>query len=132
MTRINAGIDPSLLHRRHLIAELREITMVPAALRRSLRTKSVDDIISKIPKTFTLNAGHVLFFYNKLGYLEQRFRLLCNEMLNRNYVADESRVIAFSGFDSIWYGNWIPTEADNQIVWDRINLRISEKEELYV
>lgn len=132
MTRINAGIDPALLHRRHLIAEIREITMVPASLKRSLRTKSTADIMSSIPKNFTLNSGHVLFFYNKLKYLENRFKLLCLEMLNRDYVADESRGLAFDVFDPIWYGDWSPTEEDNKIVWERIKLRISEKPHLYL
>ena len=132
MTRINAGIDPSLLHRRHLIAEIREITMVPAALKRSLRTKSTEDIMRSIPKKFTLNSGHVLFFYNKLRYLENRFKLLCNEMLNRDYIADESRKLAFCGFEAVWYGDWESSEEDNKIVWERINLRISEKPHLYL
>ena len=54
MTRINSDIDPKLLTRVHLVAELREITMVPAALRRSLRTKSPDDIIKSIPLKFLI------------------------------------------------------------------------------
>ena len=70
MTRINSNLDPSKLKRMHLIAELREITMVPAALRRSLRTRSVNDILTNIPKKFTLNRGHVTFFYNKLNFLK--------------------------------------------------------------
>lgn len=77
MTRINSNIDPKLLKRAHLVAELREITMVPASLKRSLMTRSHLMILSGIPKKFTLNTGHVKFFYNKLTFLQHRFDTLC-------------------------------------------------------
>lgn len=131
MTRINSNVNPSLLKRAHLIAELREITMVPAALRRSLRTRSVDDIKKGIPSRFTLNKGHVTFFYNKLKFLQQRFNTLADEMARRGYVADRSRSVAFDGFDSCWYGMWESNDVDDKIVIDRINFRISQKPHLY-
>ena len=52
MTRINI-IPVSELYDQHLIAEYREITMVPAALDRTLK--------SKIAQQYTLNKGHVYF-----------------------------------------------------------------------
>lgn len=131
MTRINSNLDPKLLHRMHLIAELREITMVPAALRRSLRTRRPDDIINGIPKKFTLNAGHVKFFYNKLAFLGRRFMLLADEMERRGYTPDRSRSIAFNEFHPIWYGEWESTPDDDAIVIERINFRISQKPHLY-
>lgn len=69
MTRINAGVHPNTLHRLHLIAEYRELPMVAASLRRSLRTKTTDEILKSIPEKFTLGRGHVLFFYDKMRYL---------------------------------------------------------------
>ena len=129
MTRINAGIDPSQLHRRHLVAELREIAMVPGSLRRSLRTLTPDSIILRIPKTFTLNSGHVLFFYNKMEYLRKRFKSLCDEMENRGYYADRSREVVFNGFEDIWNGDWV---CDNpSIVRERIQQRMADKPHLY-
>jgi len=74
MTRINADIDPSLLERRHLVAELREIAMVPASLKRSRRTLTPESILPRIPKEFTLNSGHVLFFYDKIEFLRRRLK----------------------------------------------------------
>jgi len=68
------------LKRLHLIAELREITMVPSALRRSLRTITKKDVLNSIPKKFTLNAGHVKYFYNKLTFFQTRFTRLSDEM----------------------------------------------------
>jgi deoxyribonuclease (pyrimidine dimer) len=119
------------LKRVHLVAELREITMVPAALRRSLKTKRPTEILTTIPKTFTLNAGHVKFFYNKLEFLRKRFSELSNEMERRGYIPNRSRIIAFDGFDKIWYGDWDSSRADDDLVRERIALRISQKPHLY-
>ena len=131
MTRVNANIDPKLLHRRHLVAELREITMVPGSLSRSLKTKTKADVLKSIPKQFTLNAGHVLFHYDKLTFLQNRFDRLCDEMERRGYHPDRSRRTAFDGFDDRFYNDWEATEIDNQIVHERIAVRISEKPHLY-
>lgn len=131
MTRINSDLDPKLLKRMHLLAELREITMVPAALRRSLRTKTPSAIVRAIPKEFTLNKGHVSFFYDKLKFLQKRFDRLVEEMQARGYTPDTSRKVAFDGFDDMWYGDWVATPADDALVIERINLRISQKPHLY-
>lgn len=131
MTRINSNLDPKLLKRAHLIAEWREMPMVPAALRRSLRTKTPEQIIQSIPKNFTLNTGHVKFFYNKLTFLKTRFNLIADEMERRGYTPDRSRANAFENFDKIWYGTWTPTASDDVIIVNRINQRIAEKPHLY-
>jgi deoxyribonuclease (pyrimidine dimer) len=131
VTRINSNLDPKSLKRMHLIAELREITMVPAALRRSLRTIDPTKIKQSIPKQFTLNAGHVKFFYDKLGFLQKRFNRLADEMVRRGYAPDRSRIKAFDGFDSMWYNDWTSTDTDDKIVVERINFRISQKPHLY-
>lgn len=132
MTRINADIDPKSLKRLHLIAEYREITMVPAALRRALRSKSKEEILASIPKKFTLNAGHVKFFYNKQGFLIRRFNALIAEMNRRGYNYDLSRADAFLGFDDEFNYNWKSSPEDDKIVEERIALRISQKPHLYI
>ena len=53
MTRINI-IPPRELYDQHLIAEYREMLMVPASLKRTLASKAGLQL-HKIPKTFTLN-----------------------------------------------------------------------------
>jgi len=132
MTRINSDIDPKLLHRRHLVAELREIIMVPGSLKRSLMTSSKLMVLSGIPKKFTLNTGHVKFFYNKLTFLQNRFDRLCNEMERRGYHPDRSRRQSFDGFDDRFYNDWTSTPEDDDIIHERIALRISEKPHLYL
>lgn len=131
MTRVNADLDPKMLHRRHLIAELREITMVPAALRRSLRTKAESSVLTSIPKQFTLNSGHVKFFYDKQAFLRRRFMRLANELVRRGYNPDFSRVKAFDGFGVAFDNEWTATDTDNKIIQERIALRISQKPHLY-
>jgi deoxyribonuclease (pyrimidine dimer) len=131
MTRVNADVDPKTLHRAHLVAELREITMVASSLSRSLRTRKPKDILKEIPSKFTLNQGHVKFFYNKLSFLEKRFLKLADEMNRRGYTANRERVMYFKGFDDIWYNDWHSTEEENNIVVERITQRINEKPHLY-
>ena len=131
MTRINANIDPATLHRRHLVAELREITMVPAALKRALRTKTKDAILASIPKKFTLGTGHVRFFYDKQEFLRVRFHNLVREMKSRGYSPDVFRSNAFWDFDPEFRNDWQSSADDNALVQERINLRISQKPHLY-
>ena len=63
MTRINL-VEPSELTDQHLIAEYREIFMVGGSLKRTLVSK-VGYREDRVPKRYTLNTGHVYFFYNK-------------------------------------------------------------------
>ena len=131
MTRINSDLDPKNLKRMHLVAELREITMIPAALRRSIEARTAEDIHNGIPKDFTLNKGHVTFFYDKLKFLIKRFNKLADEMERRGYSPDRTRIEAFDGFDKEWYGDWKSSDKDDEIVLERINFRISQKPHLY-
>lgn len=131
MTRINSNIAPETLHRLHLIAELREITMVPAALHRSLRTRTPTQILSSIPKTFSLNKGHVTFFYDKQLFLFKRFHALANEMISRGYSPNLSRSNAFLSLPIEFQNDWESSIQDDTLVHQRIALRISQKPHLY-
>ena len=78
MTRINIVPVKELMDQ-HLIAEYREITMVPGSLNRTLTSKKGLDY-KKIADEFTLNSGHVYFFYDKGKYLHDRYDLIINEI----------------------------------------------------
>ena len=65
MTRINL-VEVERLTDQHLFAEYREITRIFSLVKQACGKYSQDKILAKIPPTFRLNTGHVLFFYNKL------------------------------------------------------------------
>lgn len=82
MTRINL-VPPEELMDQHLFAEFREIKMVPKSLSRSIRARGVAGVLQRIPAAFTLNTGHVSFFYNKGQYLFERYQALRCELERR-------------------------------------------------
>ena len=89
MTRINI-IPVEELYDQHLIAEYREITMVPASLFRSLKSKNGINL-KKISPKYTLNTGHVYFFYDKGKYLDKRYSEIIKEMHKRGFKCDPNR-----------------------------------------
>lgn len=116
MTRINAGIQPNELPRQLLLAELREIKRIPNAVRKLCKTGRP---IVNLPPLFTLGKGHVRFFYNKLGYLLRRYRLLRVEAIRRGYrVEDFSN--AWEGLPNWTMREWIPTTNARLQVEERI------------
>ena len=130
MTRINI-IDPSELTDQHLIAEYREITMVPGSLNRTLNSK-IGYKESKVPKRYTLNGGHVYFFYNKGKYLHNRYHQLISEMKKRGFQPDKSRVFPTSVFkDNGLYKDWMPSIEDYKIIRQRIEEKIAMKPNWY-
>jgi len=134
MTRINT-IDVKLLADQHLMAEYRELPMVSSALRRSIAGKSGGNgLLSRIPKQYTLNKGHVLFFYNKGKFLSNRYNQLIEELYDRGYsITPSDRDVSFDvHFDRPSFGNdWSACDADHVINCDRILQRISEKPNWY-
>ena len=81
MTRINC-IPPRQLSREHLIAEYRELPRIFALVHAAIaRGESPDD--PRNPTSYTLGAGHVRFFYCRLGYLVKRQLAIIDEMRDR-------------------------------------------------
>ena len=130
MTRINI-IEPSELTDQHLIAEYREIFMVAGSLNRTLNSKSgyKED---RVPKRYTLNSGHVYFFYNKGKYLHKRYKALIQEMKSRGFKPDSKRLFDKDVFsDNGLYRDWLPTVEDIQVIKKRINEKIAMKPDWY-
>lgn len=126
MTRINI-IPPDELMDQHLIAEYREFPMVPASLNRTLSSKA-GLIKSKIKNRYTLNTGHVYFFYDKGKYLEKRYGELITEMKARGFKPDFRRKFATKIFkENGLYNDWSPSLDEQNIARERIAKRISEK-----
>lgn len=128
MTRINL-IHPSELYDQHLMAEYREIQHVPMALQRSLKKKSGFDK-NEIPKQFTLNTGHVKFFYDKGLYLAKRFEEIVKELKLRSF-AIQNKEFKLSLFPDGFQNDWVPSKDDVKIVTERINEKLSAKPDWY-
>jgi len=130
MTRINI-LPVSELYDQHLIAEYREITMVPAALRRTLKSKNGIDK-TKISCTYTLGKGHVYFFYDKGKYLSKRYNEIIGEMKSRGFRCDPNRKFPKEIFiENGLYNDWKPTLEDCKIIKKRIKDKIMQKPNWY-
>ena len=128
MTRINL-IPVEELYDQHLMAEYREIQHIPKSLQRSLKKKggfSLEDI----PNSFTLNKGHVKFFYDKGLYLSERFEELKKELKIRNFNIIE-KDFPVELFPGKYFNNWVPSENDLIIIRERIRERINLKSYWY-
>ena len=128
MTRINI-VPVEELPAQHLMAEYREIFMIGSALQISLKSKNWDP--KRIPDKFTLNTGHVTFFYDKGQYLYKRYQQIQKELTKRNFNLDKSRLFKVTQFPTEYYNDWEPTKEDQAIVWQRIEERIQQKPEWY-
>lgn len=118
MTRINVGIKPKELTDKHLLAEHREIKRIPNMVRTGRA------VIKDLPETFKLGKGHVKFFYNKLGYLLERYKKIYQECLDRDFnVTDFSD--AWSGVSDELMGAYNPTERDRKLLQERIKSKLS-------
>jgi hypothetical protein len=113
MTRINVGIDPRELPNKLLLAEHRELKRIPNTI------SSGKAIIHNIPTSFTLNIGHVKFFYNKVKYLQRRYQALYEECLNRDFLVTNYSS-AFDGVPNKLMGDYIPQERDRELLIERI------------
>ena len=107
--------------------------MIPKALARSLRTKTPEQVAEKIPKKFTLNTGHVTFFYDKGMYLRKRYDMLTKELLNRGYKINVDAKFDPDGImnDSMWNNDYEPDDDAYDIIRQRIAEKIAMKPDFY-
>lgn len=127
MTRINTIKVQDLLDQ-HLMAEYREMPMVAGSLNRSLSSKRG---VIGIPENYTLNKGHVKFFYSKKQFLYTRYHELVKELELRGYSLDPNRESNFHVFDRLDQIPWNPTISDHLINIERICIRVLEKPHFY-
>ncbi len=118
MTRINVGIPPIELTNKHLIAEHRELKRIPNVVAKGRCN------LNNIPTQFTLGKGHVSFFYDKLGYLKDRYVGLYNECLNRGFNV-QSYLVSWDGVPQELMNGYIPTIKDIEIIRERIAERLA-------
>lgn len=127
MTRINL-LPVTQLTDQHLVAEYREILRMPKYLSRSLNTKRgvrIDDL----PPVFTLNTGHVKFFYNKGRFVRDRFWELRGEMHRRGFTP--TIVIDMTTWPKHLMGDYTPSAADVAISRQRIDSKLRNPRDGY-
>lgn len=128
MTRINV-VPPAELTRQHLQAEYREIVRI-FALVRNAQSKGINKFNFKSkykqPDEYTLGTGHVLFFYNKLNYILNRYHELVSEMKTRGYSPNPitDKELCYD-IHPAWFGEYIPTQHAMSINRERIQKRLS-------
>lgn len=114
MTRINVGVSPQELPDKLLLAEHREITRIPNAIRRLRRINT-----KQLPRTFRLGEGHVRFFYDKQKFLCTRYNQLYAECVARGFsVQDKSD--AFKDLPAWSWGDYSPSAEDRQVILKRV------------
>lgn len=123
MTRINV-IPVTELCDQHLLAEFRELTRIPnCVLSGKLQYHYPDR-----PLSYTLGAGHVKFFTNKLGWLLNRYNDLFRECSGRGFNVVFIFPIKELQLKGIPFELWEPDEAAKEINRQRIAERKPKKE----
>lgn len=122
MTRINV-IPVQQLTGRHLVAEYREICRLPGNLHKSLNRKT-PFCMSEIGAHYTLGTGHVKYFYNKMLFLQKRFKALVEEMVVRGYKPQFTDGTIFEACPKEFFGDYTPTVEAMEINKRRINERL--------
>ena len=105
------------------MAEYREL---PRVFRLAEKASKRGNLIQ--PDQYTLGAGHILFFYTRLGYLAKRHCQIINEMRRRNYkpTYDGVRRSDFPDIPDEYWNDWIPTQEAMALNRNRIAERLSK------
>lgn len=117
MARVNVGVNPINLTDQHLFAESVEITMITGFL------KSQNfEIKGKRPNQFKLGGGHILFFTDKISYLEQRLNAVNEEIFRRGFRTTNK--INIEEYPTELRGDWKPNVEDSRLIKERIQDRL--------
>lgn len=132
MTRINL-IAPKDLTDQHLFAEFREITRIFTLVQSAVAKHGISDTLKKIPSSYRLGTGHVLFFYDKLGFIEKRYFALKEELIGRDYqFTPKDSIVGFrQSIDPSFYKDYTPTKADLTLSIERLLEKIAAKPQWY-
>lgn len=118
MTRINC-VPVGELSAKHLVAEYRELPRIYAL---AVKAYERGESPAQHGEHYTLGAGHVRFFYSRLGYVTKRHGQLIREMRKRRYNPSHVTVNA-PELPPTWYRNWTPTPEALAINRERIKQR---------
>lgn len=120
MTRVNL-VPPEELLRWHLVAEYREIPRIFALALEWDRAGRR----AALPQRYTMGAGHMRFFYTRLGFVARRHRLLVREMWERGYAPVYEHTLALLvKAPPDMRRHWTPSEQDIAVSRQRIEERL--------
>lgn len=119
--RINVGIAPSALTDEHLLAEERELAMIPGTFKRIG--------CNNIPETMNLGNGYIKFFMDKSEYTLDRYLDVHNECLRRGFIPKDKSELWFQTNMKSNVFSWGPRE--KTIIKNRIVERINNSPKLY-
>lgn len=126
--RINV-INPKYLTDNHLIAEYRETKMVTYYYVKSSNTKNGIDP-ARINPRYTLSTGHAYMWFNKLGYVDKRFKSIVQEMKNRGFQTNFDK-LDYSNIPETAFGDFTPDQNDIRVNLDRVIERIYKQPHWY-
>ena len=111
------------------MAEYREIVR-PFALVRKAQANGINQFNFrkqyKVPPEYTLGTGHVIFFFDKLTYLLNRYYELQKHLFEKNYnLSPISDYDLTYGLRQEWFNDYTPTEKAKEINRARIKKRLS-------
>lgn len=114
----------------HLIAEKRELRMIPPILEKRAKTRS--PITGDIPERFCLGKGHQIFWLDKFLYLEKRYNSLTEEMIRRGFKPNlelslDTSLAKYYGL----YNDWTPEPEDYDLIVARLIEKINQKFKWY-
>lgn len=132
MTRVNV-IEPSLLTDQHLFAEYREITRIFALVKNAQDKHGIQKTLQKIPPSFVMGTGHVLFFYDKLDFIEKRYHKLKDCVLQRGFdITLKDSIIDFrTQIAPIFYQDYMPNCVDIEKNCTRLIEKIRQRPNWY-
>jgi len=117
MTRINVAVKPAELNNKMLIAEHREIKRIPNCIRKGRYS------LKDQPTTFKLGTGHVKFFYDKCGYLYNRYQELYKECILRGFNV-QNYSDAWDNIPNELMNDYKPSKQDRELILERIKSKL--------
>lgn len=131
MTRINL-VDVTTMADQHLMAEYRELPRIVNEWK--VKCNNIK-FYQGIPNKFCLGTGHVRFFRNKIRFLIQRYSLIVQELIKRNFKLQQqdmrdSVITNLLAIDEHQV-DWFPTKEDIKISQARINEKLRQRPTFY-
>lgn len=126
MTRINL-INPEQLTDQHLLAEYRELPRIFWIVRKKLEEKKEINVW----KEYKMWTWHVIFFYDKLLFLQKRLEKIILECKKRKFQISFTEKIDLSDFPENLKKDFFPTKKDLEISKKRIQEKLDSKKNFY-